>query len=103
MEGGKKNFGIRLRDPFGNFFCPDDAFVPVWLRAYQPQDAAELGGGPGCLFEPETECPPQSIVYLDIYSFDTVPWSSGGPGRVWLTGVKRWKEGGACGGEVICE
>ncbi len=26
-----RNFGVRLRDPFGNFLTPEDLFVPVWL------------------------------------------------------------------------
>lgn len=98
------NFGVRLRDPWGNYFCPDNDFVPVWLFGYQPQESSlGLGLAPGNTMEPETECPPQSVVYLDIFSYDTIPWHTGGPGKVWLTGVKRYSDvAQSCGEGSIC-
>ena len=89
------NFGVRLRDTQGNYLMPDGQFVPVWQlgippNGLQPGGASILGCGAFPVIEPEIYCPAQSVIYLDLFSYDTVPWTTPGPVGIWLRGVKRF-------------
>ena len=81
------NFGVRFRDCHLNYLSDD--FIPVWLVFIGPSLSAR-GGGQGITHEPEILCPATGVVMMDIKSFDTVPWTTGGPGNVTLCGVKRY-------------
>jgi hypothetical protein len=81
------NFGVRFRDTRLNYLSDD--FVPVWL-AFIPPSLTALSGGQGVTHEPEVICPKAGVVMIDIKSYDTVPWTTGGPQNVTLCGVKRY-------------
>jgi len=93
------NVGLRFRDPYGNYLSDD--FVPVWL-AFIPPSLTAFTGGQSCIHEPEIVCPASSVVLLDVCSYDTVTWSSGGLGSILLTGVKRYADT-CCECGEICE
>ncbi len=88
------NYGVRFKDPYGNPLCPPDQFVPVWLFGMPPQDYPIEGSGPPCLLPggEEIYCPASGVIYMDIFSYDTTPWTRGGPNMVQLAGVKRYPE-----------
>lgn len=99
---GIHNIGIRLRDPWGNFLCPDNQFVPMFLFSAAAVRQGTGESGPGCVIEPETECPPQSVIYVDLFSFEAVPWTLGGPNQILLTGVKRYRQDQGCTDGGLC-
>jgi hypothetical protein len=106
------NYGLRFRDPFGNYLAcsalngnnsptpTSDDFVPAWL-AYVIPSPSSLAGGMPCIHEPEICCPAKSVVFVDLFSFDSVPWTTGGPKGIFLCGVKRYDER-ACGCNEEC-
>jgi hypothetical protein len=81
------NYGVRFRDTHLNYLSDD--FVPSYLAFIGPSTDAR-SGGQGVDAEPELICPASGEVTLDICSYDTTPWQSGGPGNVTLCGVKRY-------------
>jgi hypothetical protein len=91
------NVGIRFRDTLGNYLSDD--FVPVWLAFISPSLTAYTGAQ-SCIHEPEIVCPASSVILLDVCSYDTVPWSSGGLDSILLTGVKRYSNTSCECGEV---
>jgi hypothetical protein len=87
------NIGVRFRDPYGRYMSDD--FVPIWLCHISPSNTLTMGGQ-ACIHEPEIVCPAASVVMVDFCSYDTTPWTSGGPSPVMLCGVKRYKLDAGC-------
>lgn len=87
------NIGFRFRDPYGNYMASD--FVPVWLLFISPSNTLTTGG-PCNILEPEVICPKNSVIMLDVISYDATPWTSGGPSPICLYGVKRYPSGADC-------
>lgn len=59
---GPSNFGVRFRDPYGNYMSSD--YLPLPLD-YEPQEPAVIGSNPVVL-EPQVRCPAGSVILVDV-------------------------------------
>ena len=59
---GPANYGVRIKDPYGNYLSDD--FVPI-PQEYGPQETSVFGSN-AVEFEPEIPCPLGSIIFVDI-------------------------------------